>query len=132
CDTHLARSVGLQSTITSRLNSLVCTHGVEVGQPLPRVRRNALQKAVLVLAPSRYTAEHVAADQGVDSGKVRVLPWALDPQFESLAVHAAKNALPARFPQGQGVLTVGRWSAAERYRGMDTHITARPRLRPPA
>jgi len=127
---NLAPVVRAMRLITPRLKTIVCTHGVEVWQPLPRVRRNALQKADLVLAPSRYTAEHVLADQGVDSGKVRVLPWALDPQFETLAVHAANGALPARFPQGQVVLTVGRWRADERYKGMDTLITALPRLLP--
>ena len=127
---NLAPVVRAMRLITPRLKTIVCTHGVEVWQPLPRVRRNALQKADLVLAPSQYTAEHVSADQGVDSGKVRVLPWALDPQFETLAVHAANSALPARFPQGQVVLTVGRWRADERYKGMDTLIIALPRLLP--
>jgi len=91
---------------------------------------SALRKTDVVLAPSKYTAEHVAADQGVDAARVRVVPWALDPQFEVLATNAAKSTVPARFPQGQVVLTVGRWLANERYKGMDTLITALPRLLP--
>jgi len=114
--------------VAPRLKTAVSTHGVEVWQPLPRLRRNALGSADVVLAPSRYTADHVAADQGVDPKKIRVMPWALDPQFEVLAANAAKNALPANFPQGQVLLTVGRWRADERYKGMDTLITALPRL----
>jgi phosphatidyl-myo-inositol dimannoside synthase len=127
---NLAPVVRAMRLITPRLKTIVCTHGVEVWQPLPRVRRNALRKADVVLAPSKYTAEHVSADQGVDSAKVRVLCWALDPQFESLAMSAAKGAVPARFPEGRVVLTVGRWRADERYKGMDTLITALPRLLP--
>jgi Glycosyltransferase len=72
----------------------------------------------------------VVADQGVEPEKVRVLPWALDPQFEALAANAGKNKVPAAFPRGPVVLTVGRWRADERYKGMDTLITALPRLLP--
>ena len=127
---NLAPVVRAMRLVTPRLRSVICTHGVEVWQPLPRVRRNSLRKADVVLAPSKYTAEHVAADQGVDVAKIRVLPWALDPRFEALAQHAAKSTVPPRFPQGQVVLTVGRWRADERYKGMDTLITALPRLLP--
>jgi glycosyltransferase involved in cell wall biosynthesis len=127
---NLAPVVRAMRLVTPRLRSVICTHGIEVWQPLPRVRRNSLRKADLVLAPSKYTAGHVAADQGVDVGKIRVLPWALDPRFEVLAQHAASSAVPSRFPQGQVVLTVGRWRADERYKGMDTLITALPRLLP--
>src|SRR5262249_11098240 len=125
---NLAPVVRAMRLLAPGLKSIICTHGVEVWQPLPTVRRNALRKTDVVLAPSKYTAEHVAADQGVDAGRVRVLPWALDPQFEVLA----KSAVPANFPQGQGqvVLTVGRWLANERYKGMDTLISALPRLLP--
>ena len=114
--------------VAPRLKTAVSTHGVEVWQPLPRIRRGALRRADVVLAPSKYTADHVAADQGVEAKKIRVLPWGLDPQFEELAVRAAKSPPPANFPQGQVVLTVGRWRADERYKGMDTLITALPRL----
>jgi len=113
-----------------RLKSIICTHGVEVWEPLSRLRRMALRRAHLVLAPSKYTADHVAAIQRVAGEKIRVLPWALDPQFEALAPHAAKSAAPGNFPEGRVVLTVGRWRADERYKGMDTLITALPRLLP--
>jgi len=121
---NLGPVVRAMRLMAPRMKAIICTHGVEVWQPLPRVRRNALRKADVVLAPSKYTAEHLAADQGV------VLPWALDPQFEMLAASAAKAAVPARFPRGQVVLTVGRWRTDERYKGMDTLITALPRLLP--
>ncbi len=113
-----------------RVKSIICTHGVEVWEPLTRLRRTALRGASVVLAPSKYTAEQVAAVQGVATETIRVLPWALDPQFEALAPHAAKSATPANFPEGRVVLTVGRWRADERYKGMDTLITALPRLLP--
>jgi len=114
-----------------RIKSLVCTHGIEVWEPLPSLRRFALRRAHLVLAPSRYTADHVTSDQNVVRERIRVLPWALDPQFEAHAVAASQMALPGEFPKGRVILSVGRWLATERYKGMDTLITALPRLLTP-
>lgn len=127
---NLAPVVRLMKFAAPRLKSIVCTHGVEVWEPLPRMRRNALRKANLVLAPSQYTADHVKADQGVAAERLRVLPWALDPQFETLTANAQKNPLPDKFPKGRVILTVGRWLTSERYKGMDTLITALPKLLP--
>ncbi|HEV1995413.1 MAG TPA: glycosyltransferase family 4 protein, partial [Candidatus Acidoferrum sp.] len=67
-----------------RMKSIICTHGIDVWEPLGVLRRRALRHANLVLAPSRDTAEHVASEQGVARERIRVLPWALDPQFEGL------------------------------------------------
>ncbi len=127
---NLAPVVRAMRFAAPRVKSIICTHGVEVWEPLTRLRRMALHSATVVLAPSKYTAEQVAAVQGVAPEKIRVLPWALDPQFEALAPQAAKSAAPAGFPEGRVVLTVGRWRADERYKGMDTVITALPRLLP--
>ena len=127
---NLAPVVAAMRLAAPRLKAIICTHGVEVWEPLSRIRRMALRGAHLVLAPSKYTADHVAAIQRVAVEKVRVLPWALDPQFEAVAKHAAKSMAPASFPEGRVLLTVGRWRADERYKGMDTLITALPRLLP--
>jgi len=110
-----------------RLRTIVCTHGVEVWEMLPALRRIALQRASLVLAPSQDTANHVE-EQQVRREKIRVLPWALDPEFEAIANDAPRTKLPHGFPEGRVILTVGRWLATERYKGMDTLITALPRL----
>jgi phosphatidyl-myo-inositol dimannoside synthase len=114
--------------LAPRIRSIVCTHGIEVWEPLSSLRRRALRKANLVLAPSKYTADHVAADQHVPESRIRVLPWALDPQFDAHVVAASQMSLPGEFPKGRVILTVGRWLATERYKGMDTLITALPRL----
>ena len=106
--------------------SIVWTHGLEVWEPLSILRRRALRSADLIIAPTNDTASQVAGRQDVPRERIRVLPWALDPQFETLLV--AKPALPANFPAGRVILTVGRWFAEERYKGMDTLITALPRL----
>ncbi len=110
-----------------RLRTIICTHGVEVWEPLAVLRRLALQRANVVLAPSADTANHVV-EQHVRRERIRVLPWALDPEFEALAANAPRRNLPHGYPEGRVILTVGRWLANERYKGMDTLITALPRL----
>jgi phosphatidyl-myo-inositol dimannoside synthase len=110
------------------LRTIVCTHGVEVWQPLPLRRRLALRRASLVLAPSQDTANHVAEQQGVQRRRIQVLPWAIDPDFEAITGNDLKTKLPRGYPEGRVILTVGRWAANERYKGMDTLIIALPRL----
>jgi glycosyltransferase involved in cell wall biosynthesis len=114
--------------VAPRLRTIICTHGVEVSEPLPVLRRLALLRAKVVLAPSQDTANLVAEEQQVKLGRIRVLPWALDPDFEPIPSAAPQTQLPHGYPQGRVILTVGRWLANERYKGMDTLITALPRL----
>jgi phosphatidyl-myo-inositol dimannoside synthase len=125
---HLAPVVQVMRVVAPRLKSVVWTHGVEVWEPLSTLRQKALRRATLIAAPSRDTANHVAREQRVSEKRIRVIPWALDPEFESLAGTAMINSLPTNFPSGRLILTVGRWLANERYKGMDTLITALPRL----
>jgi phosphatidylinositol alpha-1,6-mannosyltransferase len=125
---NLAPIVRGMNLLAPRMKSIVCTHGVEVWEPLSRSRRKALQRATLVLAPSRATADFVISLQGVSPDRVRVLPWALDPDFETRLLGIGPTRLPADFPQGRVILTVGRWLALERYKGMDTLIQSLPRL----
>ena len=108
--------------------AVVCTHGMEVWEPLSTWRQRALRTADLVLAPTRDTANHVEFEQEVPRERIRVLPWALDPQFEDLLKTKALLTPPVGFPEGRIILTVGRWLAEEQYKGMDTLITALPRL----
>ncbi len=127
---NLGPVVQAMAVAAPRMKSIICTHGIEVWEQLSRLRRRALRRANLVLAPSRDTADHVAERQGVAREKIRVLPWGLDPQFEALLAAGTKSTPPGDFPSGRVILTVGRWLATERYKGMDTLITALPRLLP--
>jgi len=125
---NLAPIVRAMSLIAPRMKSIICTHGVEVWEPLSRMRRRALRRATVVLAPSRATAESLVSVQGVAEEKIRVLPWGLDPDFETRIAGEPAASLPADFPKGRVILTVGRWLASERYKGMDTLIKTLPRL----
>ena len=127
---HLAPVTQTMRLAAPRMKTIICTHGLEVWEPLAPVRRRSLRRANLVLAPSQSTAEHVATHQKVKPERIRVLPWALDPEFEALLPIASKTPPPSNFPAGRVILSVGRWLASERYKGMDTLITALPRLLP--
>jgi len=125
---NLGPVVQAMRIVAPRLRSIVCTHGIEVWEPLPGLRRNALRLSNVVIAPSRDTAEHIGDMQGVAQDGIRVLPWGLDPQFEGLVGPGQSLTPPMGFPRGRVILTVGRWLATERYKGMDTLITSLPRL----
>ena len=114
--------------LAPNMKSIVCTHGVEVWEPLPARRRNALTRATLVLSPSRATSEYLVNVQGVADDRIRVLPWALDPDFATKTAGTPLSPLPSEFPSGRVILSVGRWLATERYKGMDTLILAMSRL----
>ncbi len=127
---HLAPVVAAMKMLSPRLPAVVVAHGIEVWTPLSRLGRWALRRADLVLAPSADTARHLVARQGVRQEKIRQLPWGLDPQFTALLAAPGANHLPAGFPSGRVVLSVGRWAATERYKGVDTLIAAVSRLLP--
>ena len=125
---NLGPLVRAMNVAAPKMKSIICTHGIEVWEPLSRMRRLALQHATLVLAPSRATADYVISLQGVAPERVRVLHWGLDPDFETKISGDSAAKLPAEFPRGRVILTVGRWLATERYKGMDTLIKVLPRL----
>jgi glycosyltransferase involved in cell wall biosynthesis len=125
---YLAPVVQAMRIAAPRMKSIVVAHGIEVWEPLSTLRRRALRHANLILTPTHDTGNHIASQQQVPRNRVRVLPWALDPDFEALAAATTQSALPPNFPSGRVILTVGRWQANERYKGMDTLISTLPRL----
>jgi phosphatidylinositol alpha-1,6-mannosyltransferase len=127
---NLALPAAFMKGLSPQLKSVVICHGVEVWQLLPRVRRAALLRADLLIAPSRYTVQKIHQIQGIPIDKIRRLPWPLSPAFLSLAAHSTKLEPPAEFPNGKVILTVGRWAASERYKGVDDLIRAFAQLRP--
>jgi len=127
---HLAVPAAWMRTMATRLRVIVMSHGVEVWEQLPSRRHRALLRADLVLAPSRDTAQKLAQIQGVPAEKIRRLAWPLSPDFLGLAADPSRLPRLADFPQGRVILTVGRWAAAEGYKGVDQLIRAFSELRP--
>ena len=127
---HLAVPAGLMKIASPGLRYLVMSHGVEVWKPLSSFRRYALSHANLALAPSSDTALKLAEFQGVANQKIRKLAWPVTPEFLRMTEQTAKLPLPKEFPHGKVILTVGRETASEQYKGTDALIRAVAQLRP--
>ena len=125
---NLAVAAECMKLVSSRIKVIAMAHGVEVWQPLPRYRRRALLHADLVVAPSTDTATKLNAIQGIPLRKIRRLSWSLSPDFIRMT-KASNLPLPRGFPRGSVILTVGRWAASERYKGVDDLIRATVHLR---
>jgi len=126
---NLAPVAAAVKLLSARTKTIVVAHGVEVWERLPVLRRRALASADRVVAPSCYTVGMLAAVQGVPPERIQRLPWPLGLDFLRLADQPTEHPLPPDFPSGQVVLTVGRWAAAERYKGVDQLIHATATLR---
>jgi phosphatidylinositol alpha-1,6-mannosyltransferase len=101
----------------------VQVHGVDAWQPPGAVHRLSLSAAALVTSVSRYTRRRLLAWANVAPDRVRVLPNSVD-----IGPHPMRSDLAARYGlEGRRiVLTVGRLSASERYKGHDRVIAALP------
>jgi phosphatidyl-myo-inositol dimannoside synthase len=121
---NLALPASLMRLNRSRLKTGVISHGIEVWEPLPYFRRRALVGADIALAPSADTMRRLIEVQGVSPQKVRRLAWPINPAFLRMADTPAELPCPALFSQRPVILTVGRWSASERYKGADELIGA--------
>ena len=96
-------------------------YGIDVIRSLPPWRRWTLRRSDLVIAISQFTARRASKANGIDLQKVRVLHNCLDPDFG----WPLRGQLEG---QGLSMLTVGRMSLAERYKGHDYVIRAMPDL----
>jgi phosphatidyl-myo-inositol dimannoside synthase len=105
----------------TRAHLAVFGHGVDIWNPLPRLRRWALQRADRVICVSRLTARRAMSFNQLPSSKVSVLYNCLDP-----ALHL--HATPTWGNERQSLLTVARLSTSEGYKGHDLVIRALPAL----
>lgn len=121
---NLAPITAAMRALAPQAQTIVGTHGIEVWQPLPALRRKALRDASMVLAPSSDTVRKLISVQGVRPENIRRLPWPLDPDFLNLADLPDDLPRSSQFPHGRIVLSVGRWAASERYKGADLLIHA--------
>lgn len=96
-------------------------YGIDVFRRLSPWHRWALLRSDLIISISNFTARQAARTNGVPMPKVRILNNCIDPSFE----------LPSRSPHTPhrlSLLTVGRMSLAERYKGQDKVIRSMPAL----
>jgi phosphatidyl-myo-inositol dimannoside synthase len=103
----------------------VQVHGTDAWEAPGPLHRLGLSMATLVTSVSRYTRTRLLAWADVDPHRVRVLPNTVDAAYTP---RPRRDDLVARYGlEGRRViLTVGRLSAAERYKGHDRVIAALP------
>jgi glycosyltransferase involved in cell wall biosynthesis len=100
----------------------VVLHGIEAWCRLTPVDLFSNRRADSFIATTRYTAREFASHNAIDERRIRIVPLGLG--------DAALASPPARGRGGAlNVLTIGRLSAAERYKGVDTLIEALPLVR---
>ena len=116
----------LAAWLNPRLKYQLVAHGIEVWRPFSWLERRALLGAHRILCVSEYTRRQMLRFcPDLPPAKLLVLPNTLDPHFTpepSPAIAPTPFALPR-------VLTVGRLSAADTYKGFDTLIEALPLVR---
>ena len=108
---------------------IVMTHGIEIWEKMPVHRHRALLSSDIILATSQYNVQKLIELQKIPPRKIRLVPWPLNPTMLRLADMGAGLRVPQGFPRGRVILTVGRWSANERYKGADQLIRAVAELR---
>jgi phosphatidylinositol alpha-1,6-mannosyltransferase len=126
---HLSVPAIWMKMASPHLPYIVMSHGVEVWRVLPSLTRYALSHASLALAPSSDTAQRLVKIQGVANNKIRKLAWPVTPEFLRMAEQPSRLSLPKDFPHGKVILTVGRYSASEQYKGTDALIRAVAQLK---
>jgi phosphatidyl-myo-inositol dimannoside synthase len=127
---HLALPAAQLRLLQPKIKTVVISHGIEVWQRLPALRRLAFLASDIFIAPSRYTIEQIIKVQGVARAKTRRVAWALSPSFLQLAERPEQLHLPFAFPSGLVVLAVARHMASEKYKGIDQLIRAVAQILP--
>ncbi|MCW5733952.1 MAG: glycosyltransferase family 4 protein [Enhydrobacter sp.] len=104
------------------------THGTDVWESRPPLRRRAIEAADMVTAVSRGTRHILLGWVHLPPECVRVLPDTVGDRF---VPGPPSNTLRDRFALGSGpiLLAVGRLSASERYKGHEQVFGALPALR---
>jgi phosphatidylinositol alpha-1,6-mannosyltransferase len=109
----------LAARLNSRLKYLLVAHGIEVWRPYSTLERRALHGAHRIFCVSEYTRRQMLRfSPELDPARLIVLPNTLDPLF---APEPGQAVTPTLFALPR-VLTVGRLSSADAYKGFDLLI----------
>jgi glycosyltransferase involved in cell wall biosynthesis len=116
----------LAAKFNSRLKYYLVAHGIEVWRPYRPLERRALLGASRILCISEYTRRQMLRFcPDLDPGRLLVVPNTFDPHFAP-ELNDRVSTAPFALPR---ILTVGRLSAADTYKGFDTLIEALPLIR---
>jgi glycosyltransferase involved in cell wall biosynthesis len=109
-----------------RLRYCLVAHGIEVWRPYGRFERAALLGAHRILCVSEYTRRQLLRFlPALPAERLLVVPNTLDPHFAP-EFNDQLSQVPFALPR---ILTVGRLSSTDTYKGFDTLIEAMPAVR---
>jgi phosphatidyl-myo-inositol dimannoside synthase len=102
-------------------------HGIDAWERPPRLIRFMSKDALVVTSVSRYTRQRFLAWSTMDPARVKVLPNTVKRQFTPVDRTCARTQFG--IDEGQKVLlTVGRLSTSEAYKGQDRVLQVLPAL----
>lgn len=108
------------------LKYYLVAHGIEVWRPYSLLERHALLAADRILCVSEYTRRQMLRFcPELPAERLLVVPNTLDPHFDPVLNDQVSTA-PFAVPR---ILTVGRLTSADTYKGFDTLIEAMPTIR---
>jgi len=108
----------------------ISLHGIEAWQLSHELRVTALHAADLLFPVSRYTRDRVAREQGIPSSKFRILPDTFDAETFRPGPKSVELLHRYKLTEKHSViLTVGRLSRSERYKGHDRILRALQRVK---
>lgn len=123
---HLLPIAWLARRFNARLQYDLVAHGIEVWRPYSSLEKRALLGARRILCVSEYTRRQMLRFcPALQPDRLVVVPNTLDPHFVPRPEEQSSTQ-PFALPR---ILTVGRLSAADNYKGFDTLIEAMPAIR---
>lgn len=106
-----------------RAKLYLIAHGIEVWRSFTALERWALLRTEQIWCVSDFTRREIALREPALASRLRVVPNALDPDF------AVDPPVPPPVSGGRVILSVGRLSRADAYKGYDLLIRALPTIR---
>jgi len=112
-------------TVNPKLRYCVVAHGIEVWRPYGLIERWALRGADRILCVSEFTRKQMLRfDKRLEPNRLKVVPNALDPRLAGGGDAATVIPEP---PHAPTILSVGRLTRSDSYKGFDTLIEAMPK-----
>ena len=129
---NLTPLLSLLKRIRPRQRMILIAHGIEVWQNVSPSKIKFLEAVDSIWAVSDYTRQRLLSLYELDANKIRVFPNTIDPFFPQLGASNRPIQLIEKYKipdDSRILLTVGRLSSLESYKGYDRVIEALDSLR---
>ena len=128
---NLAPLMWLARSFFPRKKTICIAHGREVWQALSRRQQNELENLHSVWCVSRYTANILTTQKGINPYRIYIFPNTLDPFFANPGTPANPGAIRKRYGLSGNekvILTLSRLADTEKFKGYDEVLRILPSL----